>query len=175
MIILMWTIDALARCIIFKKRDIKWWKALIPGYNKYLLGKLSDNKRLGKINMILVPFTIIYFLACFLFETWIIKSYSYQVIIPYQASQASQISVKVPDYIANVAIYSKYALIILVVIAMVYWTKLMYNFTKLHQKSNWLVLFWALCPPISYIYFAITKDTYINGKLYTMERVIKHG
>ena len=40
------------RAVLFNQRCEKPWKSLIPFYNKYVLGKLCDSKKLGIITMI---------------------------------------------------------------------------------------------------------------------------
>ena len=40
-------LDTVLRCILFKEIGIKWWKGLIPLYNRYELGKTVEDKSLG--------------------------------------------------------------------------------------------------------------------------------
>ena len=161
-------------CIVFQKHKEKWWKALIPGYNKYLLGKMCDSPKLGKINAVMIPFAKIYFFTCYCFEMWLVRNYATQVKIPYDTTQTSQIEVVVPKAIANMAIWSKYILIVVIVVTVFLWAKMMWNFTLKHEKTGWWVMLWVFSPVIPFGYFALTKSVYVDGKLYKIKKVINY-
>ena len=161
-------ICAVSRCIIFKKRDVKWWKGLIPAYNTYTMGKICDSKKLGLINAIIQTILFIYFFFCFGFELYLISEYAMNVNLEtYQ-----QAYVVVPENIANIAIASKYILVGISAIAFGFWCLMMWQFIKVHKKNAWWIIVWAIIPAIAYAAFAISNDVYINGQLYTSERVI---
>ena len=170
-ILLCMFISIIARCILINKHDIKWWKGLIPGYNKYILGKISNKKKLGIINAILHPILFIYFIACFIFEVWIMREYSSQVIIPTNANMDSKVYLSVPDNIANIALYSKYGLILLSIVTMIVWCMMMWEFTKIHKRSPWWILLWFSIPVIPYCAFAMSNEVVIDGKRYKYQKV----
>lgn len=162
----------ICRIIIFNKHDISWIKAIIPGVNKYQLGKLGGCKKLiCWLNAIIHPLLCIYFFICFCIELWIIQTYSTEATIPYDTNIDSKIYVAVPKNIANIAIWSKYILIAIAIIALISWCIMMWKFTITHKKNTWWILLWAIIPVIPYCYFAASKDVIINGKRYTMKRV----
>ena len=84
-------ISAICRGIIFYKRDIKWWKALVPGVNKYMLGKLVKSKKLAISNAIVQTIFWTYFIACFSFELWMMMKYSSQIQVPKNGASKSVI------------------------------------------------------------------------------------
>lgn len=170
-VILCFLISIITRCILLKKHNIKWWKGLVPGYNKYLLGKISNKEKLGKINAILHPFFTIYLFACFVFEMWILQEYSSQVLIPTNVEMDSKIYLSVPDTIANIAIWSKYLLIVVGLVTLVVWCMMMWEFTKIHKRSAWWILLWFSIPAIPYCAFAMSNEVVIDGKRYKYERV----
>lgn len=161
-----------ARGFIFSKHDIKPIKTIIPGYNKYLLGKICGKKKLGLLNAILLPICDIWFLFCTGYEQWIMQNYTEYVQVPYDTNINSTFEVVVPKDVANIAIYSKYILLGIAAICMVSWIILMWNFTKASKRSYWWILLWIAIPVIPYCAFAITKDIYIDGKHYTIKKVL---
>lgn len=160
------------RCFIFNRRDVSWKKAFIPGYNKYKLGMLGNNKKsICVVNGIIHTILHIYFYICFCIELWIIENYSTEATMPYDAMTDSRIYVSVPKSIANVAIYSKYVLVAIAVIALIMWCIMMWKFTITNKKNPWWILLWAAIPVIPYCYFASTRDFVLDGKRYRLERV----
>lgn len=170
-VMLLTLICVVARCFIFYKREIKWWKSLIPGYNKYILGKLSDSKKLGIINAIVQPLFTIYFFVCFCYEVWIIQTYAQLVKIPTDGVSQSKIQVAVPEDVAHFAVYSKYGLLVFGIIAFISWCIMMILFTKVNRASYWWILLWAAIPVIPYCYFAARNSVYMNGKYYKMQKI----
>ena len=171
-ILISTVICAICRCIMFKKRDIKWYKALIPGVNKYLIGKIAGLKKLAVANGIATTVFWLYFYACFGYELWIIQNYAVGVQTPYDASQGSMIQVAVPKNIANIAIWSKYILIAVALITLILWCMMMWKFTLKHKRSPWWILLWASIPVIPYIYFSCISDVVsIDGKRYIIKKV----
>ena len=162
----------ICRCIIFSKRGIKCRNAFIPGYNKYKLGLAGGCKKwICILNGIIHPILHIFFIVCFYIEFWIIQNYSTEATISQDLSTDSRIYVSVPQNIANIAIWSKYILIAIAVIALILWCVMMWKFTMTNKKSPWWILLWAAIPAIPYCYFAATKDFTVDGKRYKMERV----
>lgn len=171
-VIICMFISALARCVMFQKRDVKWWKALIPCYNKVILGKMSNSKKIGIINAIMLPVLYIYFLACFGYELWIMENYTQWVRTDPTATNDSLVQVVVPKEVANTAIYSKYVLIGLAAIALICWIIFAIKYVKANKLSYWWMLWWVIVPVVPYCYFAISnKRIVINGKSYEMKRV----
>ncbi len=162
----------ICRIFIFNKRDVSWKKAIIPGVNKYQIGKISGCKKwICWLNAIIHPLLHLYFIACFCIELWIIQKYSTSATIPYNTDSDSKIYVSVPKHIANIAVWSKYILIIIAVIALISWCIMMWKFTTTNNKSTWWIILWAIAPVIPYCYFATRKDFVVNGKKYVMKRV----
>lgn len=162
-------VSIVSRCVIFKKHDIKWWKGLIPVYNIYTIGKICDSKKLGIANAISQTVLFIVFFLCFGFEIYLISEYAMNV--DDQTFDQAYVVV-VPENIANIAIVSKYILVGIAAITFGFWCLMMWQFIKVHKKSAWWILLWAIIPPIAYAAFALSNDVYINGQLYTSERVI---
>ena len=163
----------ICRCFIFYKRDEKWQKAFIPGYNKYIIGKISNNKKLGIVNAIMHPVLSLSFFFCFCFELWIIGNYSTSATVPTNTNDASMFQVMIPENIANIAIYSKYFLIAMALITIVAWSMMMWKFTLLNKRSPWFIILWVFVPAIPYMIFAISNTVCIENKIYIMKRVEK--
>ena len=166
----------ICKCIVFSKHQIKWYKALIPGYNKYLIGKFIEKKKLGLVNAILIPLTKIYLFLCYGFELWIIDKYAVSVQIPATETTKAmtRIEVYVPKNIADAAIISKYILLGLVFIAIIFWSIMMYKFTRKHNKTGWWIVLWAFVPAIPFLYFAISSTTIVDGKIVKIKKVIEY-
>lgn len=164
-------INMICRCIIFAKHNIRWWFAMIPGYNKYRIGKMANCKKIGIINAILHPLLIIYFFFCFGLELWIIDNYAVEVQVPTDGVSSSVIQVAVPENIANITIWSKYILIGFIAITVIFWAIMAWKFTMSQNKNPWWIVLWATISTIPYIYFAATKDYIVDGVRYTIKRV----
>lgn len=165
-------ICTICRCIIFKKRDVKWYYSFIPGLNKYKLGMLVGSKKLALFNAFMHPFLSLYFFFCFAYELWIIMNYSTNIQVPYDGITDSVIQVEVPTSVANIAIWSKYFLILFAIITMIVWCMMMWKFTIQHNRNPWWILLWAIIPVIPYIYFANISDVVsIDGKRYSIQKV----
>ena len=162
------------RAILFKKYKEKWWKALIPGYNKYIYGKLCDKKRLGKINAVLIPLVKFYFYFCLGVEFWIIENYATRVQIPYNDEIQSKIILSVPESIKNISILTKNVLIVLMIIALIFWAIMMYHFTIKNKKPKWWIILWVFIPVIPIAYFAFNNTIYIDGKVRKIKKEIKY-
>lgn len=172
LVLILTIICAFCRFIIFKKRDIRGVTALIPGYNKYKIGKLVGNKRLGIANGIAHVVFQLFFIFCFTYELWIIQNYATEIKIPANGITESAIQVNVPQSVANIAIGSKYVLIGLAVITMILWCMMMWKFTMQHKRNPWWIILWACIPVIPYIYFAYINDVVsIDGKRYKLQKV----
>ena len=170
-VVLLMIVCALCRCVIFKKRDINPIAALIPILNKYKLGKLTGNKRLGLISGILISIFHLVFLFNFGLELWIIDQYAYTIKQPYNTIDDSQVEAIVTENIANLAIFSKYLLIVSATAALIFWCMMMWRFTMQHDKSPWWILLWAFIPAIPYVYFAFSSIIVIDGKKYIMQKI----
>lgn len=171
-IIMFQIICLICRCIIFKKRDVSIKKAILPGVNKYWLGRLVKNKKLGIANCIAQVGFWIYFWFCFGLELWIIQNYTEFITVPTDNNAFSRVEVALPENIANLAIYSKYVLIAFAVITIILWCMMMWKFTILHKRSPWWICLWAVIPVIPYIYFACISDVVsIDGKRYSIKKV----
>ena len=65
-----------ARCVICQQRDIAWWKAIVPGYNKYLLGKLCKHKKLGVACGFLEVIWYCVIAGVYVYEVWLYQKYA---------------------------------------------------------------------------------------------------
>ena len=174
-ILICFIVCIITKCIIFSKNNIRWWKGLIPAYNIYILGKIGNTKKIKWINAILLPFTYVYFIGCYIFELWIIRNYSVLVRVNNSGGMySSDVRVEVPTWVANVSLTTKYILIFLALFAVICWCIMMYKFTKYHKKSTWWILAWAIIPAIPYSYFAVVNTIVVDGKLARIEKVIKY-
>ena len=162
----------ICRCIIFNRRDIAWQKALIPGYNKLIIGKLAGVPRVSIIVAVSQFLSVGLYIFSVLYDMWIINTYSSDLHIPYDENIDSYIDLTVPSKVANISNYSKYILIITLLFTMIVWCILMWNFTIKQCKSPWWVILWLIAPVIPYIYFALSsKIISFDGKKYTLKRV----
>lgn len=159
------------RCIIFKKHEVKWIWGLVPGANKYKLGKIVNSKKLGLAVAITHVLLAITFTLCFGFEIWIIKTYTATIKIPVKDTTISKVEVVVPKDVANLAVWSKYVLIIIAAIALILWCILMWKFTIRHDRNPWWIMLWAIIPVIPYIAFASSQTVVIDGKKYKLQKV----
>lgn len=164
----------ITKCIIFNKNDISWWKGLIPGYSIYILGKIGNVKKIKIVNAILLPLAYLYFIACYIFELWIIRNYSVLVRVPNGDTYSSDIRVEVPSWVANLSLTSKYILIGIFLVSIICWSIMMYKFTKYHRRTTWWIVAWAIIPAIPYSYFAISNRIMVDGKPARIEKVIKY-
>lgn len=158
----------ICRCIIFRKQDKKWWTAMIPGYNKLILGKLSNTKVLGILNCIFHVLLHLTFIFCLSYELWVIDKYAQEVQI---SETQSIVQVLVPVYIAKISQIAIYLLIGFMIIACIVWAMMMWKFTLTQKRSPWWILLWVIIPIIPYIYFANTSIIYCNGKKYIYKKV----
>lgn len=171
-ILIMQFIDMICRCIMFIRRDIKWKYAVIPGVNKYWLGKLVKSKKLGIANAISHTLFWLYFWFCFGLEIWVLQNYSAYAYIPKDGTTQSMIQIALPDNLANILVWSKYLLIAFAVVTIILWSMMMWRFTIQHKRNPWWICLWAVIPVIPYIYFASISDVVsIDGKRYSLQKV----
>ena len=158
----------ICRGIIFKKRDYKWWYTLIPGLNKYKLGKLVNSKKLGITNGILHVITYLAITYYIGLEFYMIYHAS-AVHVPTDGS--SVVSIEIPKYLAQMAIITRYCIIAIGIITMIFWCMMMWKFTIQQKRNPWWIILWSVVPVIPYIFFAASPDVVINGKHYRLQRV----
>jgi len=157
---------------MFKKRDLSVKKAMLPGVNKYWIGRLVGNKKLGIANGIAQVGFWTYFWACFGYEIWLIQNYATYVTVPTDNNAFSRVEVALPENLANIAIWSKYILIAFAVVTIILWCIMMWKFTIQHKRNPWWICLWAVIPVIPYIYFAYISDVVsIDGKRYSIQKV----
>lgn len=137
-------LDAILRCILFKEIGIKWWKGLIPLYNRYELGKAVEDKSLGIIFGTVTPIFYLYYSFCVAVELFIIKTFSVNV-----SESLDKMEVLVPKSVATLSVYSKAWLLIFAVCMIALWIGLTFKFSKKYTK-RWHTLLW-LIPPVGYI------------------------
>lgn len=138
----------MVNCVIFRtklfvQREVAWWKAIIPGYNKYILGSLSDSKLLG-------------------FVCGLSRVCLNLVILAYLITATKQLPASVLSIL----------FIVFTVTSFVSWTIMMKNFSVKNNKSSWLMFIWAIFPLAMYIYFTqVSKYRYINGTTYKIKEL----
>ena len=153
-----------ARCVIFKQRDVRWWKALIPAYNKYILGKLANQKKLGIFNAIAQPILYSLLFVAYFYELWIMNNFQVNLY------DANRIIVEIPDSARIIILTLRYSVIILAAITIFVWSFMMYKFSSMHGKSSWWIIMWAICPAVGFSYFALSDDVYIDNKHYRLKK-----
>ena len=139
--------------MLFSKREEKWYKTLIPGYNRYTIGKLSDSKKVGLIAGISnVLFQIIFLLylglELQLLETGQLVVYEDKIV-----------GIASSDTIATLMNYVlPYAWYAMALIAWLSWVWMMRKFSIKQGSSSWWLFAWAICPIVGYIYFACVRN-----------------
>lgn len=147
------------RGILFNIRDEKWFKTLIPSYNKYILGKLCDSKILGIIVAISSSLTSLSIISYIALEAHIIQNYATLAEIPKNVNDLSTIYITIPkDYLDILSVLS-WLVIIFAVIYLVTWILLTRQFTKKNDCSTWWLILWVICPVIPYTYFSVFNKT----------------
>ena len=151
----------IARVKIFWDRQEKGWKALIPFYNKYVLGKIIDNKKIGIIVSIFEFLFIGIISLCIYIEYIILEK------IPYTITDIDNFNLT--DYVPQSLLTSnsifKILLIIIAVLYFISWVILTYKFSDKQNSNTWWMLAWAIIPVVPYIHYAyIYKTVYIPNK-----------
>lgn len=157
-------LGVVAKSIMFHQRDVAWWKAFIPFYNKYVLGKLCGHKVVGAVVGI---FEFVWYIAIFIltsYETWIAQNYPSGISNGITYSQ-------VPAEILNNYNIVRISFIVFMLAYMIIWCYLMNYFSKMHGKSKHWIALWALCPGFVYYYFALSPYIVMNGKHYKLQKV----
>lgn len=158
-----------ARCVICQQRDITWWKAIVPGYNKYLLGKLCNHKKLGVACGFLEVIWSCVIAGVYVYEVWL-----YQTYATGYANTNGQIILAVPEDIKSTFIILRILVIVIAASYLFVWSVMMWKFSNMHQKSNkWLIL-WTVVPVIPLCYFALSKRVAMYGEVYDYTRVPVH-
>lgn len=169
--VILTTICMVCRGIIFKKRDYKWWYTLIPGLNKYKLGKLVNSKKLAIWNCILHTLTYLSILFYMGLEFYMVSTYAESIQIPKDGVTDSTITIQVPESLAHFAMGTRYVIIAIGFITLIVWCMMMWRFTIQHKRNPWWIILWAVVPVIPYIAFAASPEVVINGKRYKLQRV----
>ena len=159
------------RCFIFKQRDIKWWKALIPGYNKYLFGKSCNQKKLGIAAATAIVAWYAILLVTFIYEMWVFRKYAANASV----SEFGQLMVTVPESVKNTLEAFRYIVTSVTLVAIVFWSWMMLKFSEMHGKPKYWVVFWAVCPVIPLAIIALGNTIAVDGKSYKLEKVPANG
>ena len=152
------------RCVLFYKREQGWWKALVPFYNKRVLGNLCDSKKLGTIVSFI---SFIFYLTVFLAIS--IEFYILDSLNNITLSEIEIETFNIYDYVSVEAIsansVSKLFLLGIAILYFIVWAILMRKFSEKNTSSTWWMLLWALVPIVPYVYFSfIKKEYYIPGQ-----------
>ena len=145
--------DLIIRGVLFSKREEKWYKTLVPGYNRYTIGKLSDSKLVGLIagisNALFILIFLIYLsLEAYLLENGMLVVQNDQIV----GIAASDTMAFFMNYILPYAWYA------MALIAWLSWVILMRKFSIKQGASSWWMFAWAICPIAGYIYFACVRN-----------------
>ena len=152
------------RGLMFNARDEKWYKTLIPGYNKYVIGKLCDCKKLGIAIAVISCLLFVALISYFSIEIYAIRNYATLAKIPENVNEASTVYVTLPAIYLDVLMGIAYASLGIAVIYLVLWTIMTRKFSLKQNKSSWWMFAWIICPLIPYVYFSvINKTVYIPG------------
>ena len=160
-IFIAFIICIIARVKIFKDRYERGWKALVPFYNKYIFGKLIDNKKLGLIVSICNALFIGLICICVYIEYEILDK------LPYTIEDVDTFNIL--DYVPQSLLTSnnvfKILLLISAVAYFVTWVILTYKFSAKQNSNTWWMLAWAIIPVVPYIYYAYIYNTvYLTDK-----------
>ena len=150
------------RAVIFNQRGEKPWKAVIPLYNKYILGKLSDTKKLGIITAIFCALTYIILILSYSIELMMLS------LIPSGTEFSNEsFSEYIPDTLTNANDASKILLLLVAIIFVFSWSLMMRKFSEKNKANTWWIIGWAISPIICYIYFI-----FIHKYFYTIDKEI---
>lgn len=153
-------ICTILRAVIFNQRGEKAWKSLIPFYNKYVLGQLSDAKKLGIITAVFNLITVIITMCSYSIELMMLS------LIPSGTDLAvSKINDYIPKDLLMLNDTSKILLLISCTIFLFSWSLMMRQFSEKNNANTWWILGWAICPIICYIYFI-----FVNQYFYTKDK-----
>lgn len=170
-ILICLVICIVARAIIFNRSGIKWWKSLIPMYNKYLLGKMTGHKLLGIINAFWLPFMYAMSVFFMIMNIQLAAQYDPNFKILADGTFVMSQSVEVPDNVAHWVLAVNYIYIAIVALAVILWDMLMWQLIKYEDKNPWWIVMWTLCPAIAYTAFAFSSVWTVNGQTFKLEPV----
>lgn len=153
------------RMIIFHQRDIKWWEALIPFRNKYIYGKLCNQKLIGVITALASVAWTAMLVVIYEYETYLINRYYAGVY------SMDQLILEVPEQETVVINILRIIVMVVAAIYMTSWTYMMYKFSAMHGKSPKWILGWAIAPVFFLTYIALDKNIAMYGKKYVMVRL----
>lgn len=167
-LVIVFALCIFSRCVILHQRGYKAWQGLIPGYNKYLLGKSCNCKKLGTACAIALPVWWAGIIGLYFYEAWLVQTYvQYMLVNDTQA----QLVLILPENIKTWLFVFRYAMIAVSVVTIVIWSWLMLKFSQSNRNTNWMIIVWAVCPVLAYIYYVFKKEFSIQGKMFTNKKV----
>ena len=153
-------ICTILRAVIFNQRGEKAWKSLIPFYNKYVLGKLCDSKKLGIITMVFSCLTYVITMISYSVELMMLS------LIPSDTEfSMTKIKEYIPNNLMTLNDTTKIMMIIFGVVFLFSWSLMMRKFSEKNNANTWWILGWAICPVVSYAYFC-----FIHPYFYTIDK-----
>lgn len=158
-LLMLFVVCMVLRGIIFQNRGEMWIKTLIPCYNKYILGKLSDSKKLGL--MVAIANALFYIVT---FIKVVLESYIVDAINMYATEITESLSDIVPQNIITANNICEYVVYVSAGIYFILWVTLMRKFSELQQTSTWWMILWGLCPIVPYIYYTFIYQSYYIPK-----------
>lgn len=147
------------RGLLFSARDEKWYKTLIPGYNKYILGKLCDAKKLGVIIGVISVLFVAALIAYASVEIYAIQNYATLAKIPENINEASTIYITLPAMYIDILTGISYGALGLAIIYLTLWIIITRKFSLKQDKTSWWMFGWIICPLIPYVYFSVVDKT----------------
>lgn len=164
----MWYLIILAICVVlrgilFVQRGEKFLLTIVPWYNKYVIGRLCEQKKLGIATAISSALFYLILFGNTVIEYLIIDSVS-GLTIDTEDPSSINLSEYVPKELLNYNEIIKAAVFISAILYFVLWVILMYKFTVMNDASTWWFIVWGIAPIISYIYFTAVYHTYYTPK-----------
>ena len=161
LISILFIICVLLRIKLFTDRYEKGWKALIPFYNKYIIGRTINEKRWGKITALTNFIFISILFSCVGIE------YAILTKLPNEITNVETFNLS--DYVPNTLITGNTILKILLsvsgIIYFISWIVLTYRFSDKQNSTTWWMLGWGILPVVPYFYYAfINKTVFLAGK-----------
>ena len=150
------------RGIIFKNRDEKWYKTLVPIYNKYIIGKLSDSKKLGAFTGLFNFLTHIMLLVSMGTIMNVYQNVEDLQLVYDELGNPAYYTGKFDQSLINLSYVFLYITLGLTIISFLLWVILTYKFSVKQKSSTWWMIIWGFIPTIAYFYYALVyKKVYI--------------
>lgn len=138
-------LDSILRSVLYSVVGERMLWAYIPIKSGVVFGETSGDRRLGLIGSIFNLVAFLWYMFCLGFEIYLIKTYA--------IVKNNRAELYLPKNLINVSIYSKHALIFLIIICIVLRFLLTRKYCIKNKASSWLSFVWIIFPPAMYLYF----------------------